>query len=50
MGTTATQSDLRYTVTDEVMQKITAVAGLPFKSFKNYETSTESVNGNGNMT
>lgn len=37
MGTAANLSDLRQKVTDVLMWKMTAVAGLPSKAFKNYE-------------
>lgn len=41
MGTAATLSDLRQEVTDVLMWKMTAVAGLPSKSFMNCEVPTQ---------
>lgn len=41
IDTAATRSDLRQEVTDVLGWKMTAVAGLPSKSFTNYEASTQ---------
>lgn len=40
MGAAAILSDLRQDVTNVLTRKMTAVAGLPSKSFTNYEAST----------